>query len=129
MLEADASLAGIGELFSGPALGLLYNPPGLPPEGDPRTPDIIVTPNCGVIYTGSSAKLAEHGGFGHDDTNVIMLLSNPSFDTKTITTPVETAQVAPTILEALGLDPASLQAVRREGTQVLPFVFTEDQSH
>jgi Type I phosphodiesterase / nucleotide pyrophosphatase len=129
LLEADASLAGIGEIFSGPALGLLYNPPGLPPEGDPRTPDIIVTPNFGVIYTGSSAKLAEHGGVGHDDTNVIMLLSNPSFDAKTITTPVETAQVAPTILEALGLDPASLQAVRREGTQALPFVFTEDQSH
>src|SRR5580704_8578040 len=122
MLEADASLAGIGEIFSGPALGLLFNPP----EADPRTPDIIVTPNFGVIYTGSSAKLAEHGGFGHDDTNVIMLLSNPSFEAKTITSPVETAQVAPTILEALGLDPDSLQAVQKEGTQALPFVFTED---
>jgi hypothetical protein len=125
MLEADASLAGIGEIFSGPALGLLFNPP----EADPRTPDIIVTPNFGVIYTGSSAKLAEHGGFGHDDTNVIMLLSNPSFEAKTITSPVETAQVAPTILEALGLDPDSLQAVQKEGTQALPFVFTEDQPH
>ena len=129
MLEADASLAGIGEIFSGPALGLLFNPPGLPPKGDPRTPDIIVTPNFGVVYTGSSAKLAEHGGFGHDDTNVIMLLSNPSFEAKTITSPVETAQVAPTILEALGLDPDSLQAVQKEGTQSLPFVFTEDQPH
>jgi hypothetical protein len=29
-------------------------------------------------------------------------------------------QVAPTILKALGLDPSALDAVREEGTQVLP---------
>jgi hypothetical protein len=34
--------------------------------------------------------------------------------------PVETTQVAPTILAALGLDPNSLQSVQIEGTQVLP---------
>ena len=34
--------------------------------------------------------------------------------------PVETTQVAPTILQLLGLDPNSLQAVQQEGTQVLP---------
>jgi arylsulfatase A-like enzyme len=73
-----------------------------------------------VIYTGSLAKQEEHGGFGHDDTNVIMLLSNPKFRATTITSPVETTQVAPTILKALGLDPDDLQAVRIEGTQVLP---------
>jgi hypothetical protein len=33
---------------------------------------------------------------------------------------VQTKQVAPTILKALGLDPASLQAVQKEGTQELP---------
>jgi len=33
---------------------------------------------------------------------------------------VETTQVAPTILKLLGLSPSSLQAVQREGTQVLP---------
>jgi len=43
---------------------------------------------------------------------VITILSNPSFSAKTVTSPVETAQVAPTILEALGLDPNSLQAVQ-----------------
>jgi hypothetical protein len=32
------------------------------------------------------------------------------------------AQVAPTILEALGLDPRKLDAVRAEGTGVLPAV-------
>jgi len=32
---------------------------------------------------------------------------------------VETTQVAPTILQLLGLDPQSLQAVQHEGTQPL----------
>ncbi len=116
MLETNAAKAGIGEIFSGPALGLMFQLPGL----DPRTPDILVTPNIGVVYTGSKKKLAEHGGFAHDDTNVIMLLSNPKFAPKTITGPVETTQVAPTILWALGLDPTDLQSVQLEGTQVLP---------
>jgi hypothetical protein len=117
---ATNNIAGIGEIFWGPAIGLMYNLPGLPPNGDPRTPDIIVTPNIGVVYTGSGKKLAEHGGFAHDDTNVMMLLSNPSLTSTTVTSPVQTAQIAPTILEALGLDPQDLQAVQKEHTQGLP---------
>lgn len=117
---ATSNIAGIGEIFSGPAVGQLFNVPGLPPEGDPRTPDIIVTPDIGVTYSGSGKKLAEHGGFSHDDVNVMMLLSNPSFSAKTVTSPVETMQIAPTILAALGLDPDQLQAVQIEHTQVLP---------
>jgi hypothetical protein len=50
----------------------------------------------------------------------MILLSNPSFSATTLTTAVETIQVAPTILKALQLDPASLEAVRKEGTAVLP---------
>ena len=38
----------------------------------------------------------------------------------TISTPVETTQIAPTILTLLGLDPNQLQAVQMEHTQVLP---------
>jgi hypothetical protein len=117
---ATANIAGIGQIFAGPGITQIYNAAGLPPSGDPRTPDILVTPNVGVTYSGSSKKLAEHGGFAHDDVNVIMLLSNPRFSAKTVTTPVETMQVAPTILAALGLDPHSLQAVQKEGTLVLP---------
>ena len=115
-------MAGIGEIFSGPILTTYFNAPGYPPSGDPRTPDILVTPNIGVTYSGSTKKLAEHGGFSRDDTNVILLLANPSFRRETVTTPVETAQIAPTILEALGLDPNQLQAVQLEHTQVLPGV-------
>ena len=41
---------------------------------------------------------------------------------RTIHSFVETAQVAPTILKILGLDPNALDAVRMEGTPVLPAV-------
>jgi arylsulfatase A-like enzyme len=119
-LEANGSKIGLGTIFYGPSLALNYNAPGLPPNGDPRTPDIIVTPNPGVIYTGSTAKQSEHGGFSHDDTNVMMLLSNPNLRAHNVYSDVSTAQVAPTILKALGLDPRNLQAVQLEGTSVLP---------
>jgi hypothetical protein len=120
ILQSNATMAGIGEMYYGSGLTTMFNAPGLPPNADPRTPDIVITPNFGVVYTGSSAKLSEHGGFSHDDTNVIMLLSNPSLQPSTINTPVQTAQVAPTVLKALGLDPNQLQAVQLEGTPVLP---------
>ncbi len=116
------NIAGIGEIFWGSAIGQMFNLPGLPPSGDPRTPDIIVTPNIGVTYSGSTKKLAEHGGFSHDDTNVMMLLSNPSFSAGKVTSPVETMQIAPTILLALGLNPEALQSVQQKGTQALPEV-------
>ena len=129
MLEAQSpatsNIAGIGQIFWGQGITQLYNAPGLPPNGDPRTPDILTTPNIGVTYSGSTKKLAEHGGFAHDDTNVMMLLSNPSFKAMTVTSPVETMQVAPTILQALGLDPMALQAVQMEGTTVLPEAFDQ----
>jgi hypothetical protein len=119
---STANIAGIGQIFYGAGITQIYNAPGLPPSGDPRTPDILVTPDIGVTYSGSTKKLAEHGGFAHDDVNVMLLLSNPNFEPNTITTPVETLQIAPTILKALGLDPNQLQAVQKEHTPVLPSV-------
>jgi hypothetical protein len=118
LLEANLGPLGVGagQFYYGPSLALNYNDP----NQDPRTPDIIVTPNVGVTYSGSHAKQAEHGGFAHDDTNVVLLLSNPDFDSKTVKAEVGTAQVAPTILKALGIDPRALDAVRAEGTGVLP---------
>jgi hypothetical protein len=118
ILEDNASATGIalGQIYYGPSLILNYNDPTV----DPRTPDIIVTPNVGVTYSGSTSKLAEHGGFAHDDTNVILLLSNSSFKARTVRAEVGTVQVAPTILKFLGLSPSALSAVRAEGTSVLP---------
>lgn len=117
-LEANAAKIGAdgGEIYSGPALDLMFNDPAV----DPRVPNIVVAPNIGVVYTGGKKKLAEHGGFAHDDRNVLMLVANPSMAPSTVSSPVETAQVAPTILAALGLDPNALDAVRKENTQVLP---------
>jgi hypothetical protein len=59
----------------------------------------------------------------------MILVSNPRFDAKKLTIPVLTAQVAPTILKALGLDPEQLDAVRKQGTQVLPGLALDDDDH
>ncbi len=83
-----------------------------------------MAPNIGVIYTGSAKKQEEHGGFAFDDTNVMLLVSNPVFRARTINSWVETRQVAPTILQILDLDPDSLDAVQLEGTPVLPGLFS-----
>jgi hypothetical protein len=92
----------------------------LHPLKDPRTPDIIVTPDIGVVYIGGTKKVSEHGGFAHDDTNVLLLVSGPSLRRGTFNDWVETQQIAPTILKALGLDPTQLKAVQQEGTEWLP---------
>jgi arylsulfatase A-like enzyme len=119
-LQANAASIGAhgGQFFYGRNLDLMFSNPRTP-EGS-RTPNIIVAPNVGVVYTGGTKKVAEHGGFAHDDTTVIMLVAHPGISPAIVNSPVETAQVAPTILALLGLDPNSLIAVQNEGTQVLP---------
>jgi hypothetical protein len=94
--------------------------------GDPaggRTPDIMVQPNQGVIYSTSGKKDAEHGGYAANDSNVALLVSNPELKADEVTTRVTTSQVAPTIIKALGLNPSLLHAVQKEGTAVLPALF------
>ena len=98
--------------------------------GDPangRTPDIMVQPNAGVIYTTSGGKDMEHGGFAPDDGHVALLVSHPKLHKRTSDEKVQTTQVAPTIIRALGLDPELLDAVEKEGTDVLPGLFFEDE--
>jgi hypothetical protein len=109
---------GIKQIYSGSTLKLRYNDPLL----DSRTPDILVEPNYGVIYTGNP-KIEEHGGISEDDTHVALLLSNPTFSPKLWKLPVTTMQIAPSILRALGLKPGALMAVQMEGTTVLPALF------
>ena len=110
----------IEEVMAGNELALKFNDPAT----DPATPDIIVQPIYGTIYTGSGKKNAEHGGFSFADTNVGLIVSNPGITPRVVKTPVASSQVAPTILKALGLNPSALQAVQKEGTRVLPFLFT-----
>lgn len=139
--DTDDNAVGLGQIYYAGSLETMFNKPGVPtdldpcclvPEPgqlDPRTPDIVVIPNVGVVYTGSLKKQSEHGGYAWDDTNVMLLVSNPSLKPRTDTSFVETTQVAPTILKLLGLNPASLDAVRIEGTLVLPGFSGGDDDH
>jgi len=122
LLEKNATAIGLGEILYGPSLAVNYAVGGWAPGQDPRAPDIIVTPNLGVTYSGSTTMIEDHGGFAHDDTNVVLLVANPGFTPQTVSDAAATTQVAPTILTALGLDPTLLDAVNIEGTQALPEV-------
>jgi arylsulfatase A-like enzyme len=90
------------------------------PRANTRTPDLIVQPIPGTIYTGSKAKVAEHGGFALDDTHVALVVVSPEGESRRISRRVETRQIAPTILEFLELNPRALASVRAEHTEVLP---------
>ena len=104
------------EVLAGDEIKLKFNDP----LHDNRTPDLIVQPQYGVVYTTSTKKNAEHGGFSFGDTNVGLIVSNPDLEAQTIKTLVLSSQVAPTILRSLGIDPDELNAVRIEGTKALP---------
>jgi len=115
-LNTNASALFIDEVLGGAELKLKFNDP----TKDSRVPDVIVQPQYGVVYTTSSHKNAEHGGMSFGDTNVGLIVSNPSIKAKTLKTPVATSQVAPTLLQFLGIDPQKLMSVRTEKTEVLP---------
>ena len=119
-LNTNANALFIEDVMAGAELRLKFRSP----KNDSRTPDIIVQPVYGTIYTGSSKKNAEHGGFSFGDTNVGLIVSNPDLHHRVVKTPVATSQVAPSILKILGIDPSLLGAVRKEGTQILPFLFS-----
>jgi hypothetical protein len=115
-LNTNAKDLSIQEVLGGDEIELKFNSP----LHDSRTPDIIVQPVYGTIYTGSTKKNAEHGGMSFGDTNVGLIVSNPRLKAVTIKTPVLTSQVAPTILQALDIEPEKLNSVRVEHTTILP---------
>ncbi|HET6173977.1 MAG TPA: alkaline phosphatase family protein [Gaiellales bacterium] len=91
---------------------------------DPRVPDVLGIVQHGVVYTGKQGKIAEHGGTDPQDRGVPLLVSGKPLAhghwRHVLASPVETTQIAPTILQLLGLDPGALQAVQIQGTQSLP---------
>lgn len=116
LLQKGQAAAYISKIYSTGNLEL-----GFPnPATDSRVPDIIVQPDLGVIYSNSTSKDMEHGGFSVDDTNVALVVSNPYIFPYTIKNSVQTQQIAPTILAHLGLNPTRLQGVSIERTQQLP---------
>ncbi|MGF1427888.1 alkaline phosphatase family protein [Kitasatospora sp. LaBMicrA B282] len=89
--------------------------------GDARVPDLFGISAQGVVYTGGHGKVAEHGGAHPDDLDVPLVVSGAGTPKHVKdAAPVQTKQIAPTILNLLGLNPQALQAVREEHTPVLP---------
>jgi len=111
------SASGLKKVYAGAQSAAFFGVP----NSDPRHPDVLGIAQHGVVYTGGMSKIAEHGGNDPQDRNVPILVVLPgSHNGSAITSPVETTQIAPTILALLGLDPNALQAVQIEHTQVLP---------
>ena len=109
--------SGLVRVFTGRAAARYF---GVEPS-DPRHPDVWGVVQHGVVYTGGTKKIAEHGGPAPEDRDVPLLVDVPrKKHGKQIGASVETTQIAPTILRLLGLDPSQLQAVQREGTHSLP---------
>lgn len=108
--------AGLSQVYTGAAAARLF---GVEPS-DARVPDVAGIAQYGVVYTGHKRKIAEHGGDHAEDRNVPILVSwHGATGGTAVTRPVETTQIAPTILSLLGLNPHELKAVRLEGTQSL----------
>jgi hypothetical protein len=114
-LKANATALGIKQILDRDELKQKYRDPAT----DSRTPDFFVVSDHGVIYTKGS-KLAEHGGVADDDRHVALLVSAPGLEGKTVQERVETTQIAPTILQAFGIDADELKSVREEHTRPLP---------
>jgi hypothetical protein len=122
-----ANTARVDHVLSGAALAAQFTDPLV----DARTPDLIVQPVPGTIFSTSGKKVAEHGGFAPNDTHVALIVVNGSrlengngrearLHGRVVAAPVFTTQVAPTILAALHLDPSRLDGVHLEHTAVLP---------
>ena len=110
--------SGLAQAFAGPAAAAYFHVPA----GDPRAPDVFGVSQYGVVYTGKKAKIAEHGGANPQDRAVPIVVSGNAIENAgdSVDVPVETTQIAPTILQLLGLDPNALKAVQIEHTAVLP---------
>jgi hypothetical protein len=97
--------SGLAQAYAGPDAASFIGVP----FSDARVPDIVGISQYGVVYTGKKAKIAEHGGDKPQDRHVPLVFSADglkhagSLDGA----PVETTQIAPTILQLLGLDPTA----------------------
>jgi hypothetical protein len=111
--------SGLRTVFAGASAARYFGVPA----SDPRHPDVWGIVQHGVVYTGGKKKIAEHGGADPEDRDVPILVFAPRavspgvYDRR-----LETTSIAPTVMRLLGLSPDALQAVRIQGTPVLPGV-------
>jgi hypothetical protein len=111
------SHSGLEKVFAGKAAARYFHVSA----SDERVPDLFGVAQFGTVFTGKKSKIAEHGGANPEDRDVPLVVSgSPVERHRNEDKRVETTQIAPTILQLLGLDPNSLQAVRDEHTRVLP---------
>ncbi|MDB5064387.1 MAG: hypothetical protein JWM18_821 [Chloroflexi bacterium] len=108
--------SGLATVFAGRDAAAYFNVA----PGDARVPDIFGIVQHGVVFTGGKGKIAEHGGADPQDRNVLLVVSGGGVKHGVITTAVETTQIAPTVLQLLGLPASALQAVQIEHTAALP---------
>jgi arylsulfatase A-like enzyme len=95
------------------------------PAGDTHAPDLVGIAQHGVVYTGKTSKISEHGGDATEDRHVPLVIAGPGARPHTaLGQTVRTTQIAPTICVLLGLESGQLQSVRREHTKLLPDLLT-----
>ncbi len=89
---------------------------------DDRVPDLIGIASVGTVYSNPKKikKIAEHGGNAPQDRHVPIVVWGAGVHHARVQHSVETTQIAPTVLELLGLPAGELRAVRAEHTQALP---------
>lgn len=90
---------------------------------DSRVPDLIIGAKVGTLWN-DGFEFEDHGGFLPQDLDVPLIAYNPNLKPANITQVVSNRQVASTMLQALGLPLAQLDAYRLGDSPVLPGLFT-----
>ena len=108
--------SGLSKVYAGAAAAAFFHVP----VSDPRHPVVFGIVQHGVIYA-DQPDIEQHGGADFQDRSIPILVLLPGLRRgATVGASVEITQIAPTIVQLLGLNPRSLQAVRIEATRVLP---------
>jgi hypothetical protein len=116
----QAAVLGIADIYSGARLTLTLSSP----MKDSRTPDIILQPELGVLWTTQDDKApAAHGGMLDEETHVALLVSGSQLTGRYDPTYVPTTQLGPLLLRALGIEKFDLQALHVEHSPALPGIF------
>ena len=116
VFSATVTSSGLTRVYTGRGADALVSAR----PGDPHAPDLIGIAQHGVVYTGKTKKISEHGGAAPDDRDVPLVVSGAGVTHRASSQAVQTTQIAPTILALLGLNPHQLDAVRIDHTAVLP---------
>jgi predicted AlkP superfamily pyrophosphatase or phosphodiesterase len=116
----QAEALGIADIYSGARLTLTLNSP----MKDSRTPDIILQPELGVLWTSQyDGAPAANGGMLDEETHVALLVSGSQLTGRYDPTYVPTTQLGPLLLRALGMEKFDLQALHLEHSPALPGIF------